>query len=156
MNPVWTLILIACCAMITPGFAHDGGHGPKLTDMGKQGGIVAPVIEAKDAEKGHHAQAVYKSEIVRTDDGTVYVFLYDMKMNALDAEKFSATFNPSAEGTVEFKKSKKWVKQTFSLKTEDGGYVGKAPKAKVKPYNIDVVFKDTQGRELFTAFDNLD
>ncbi len=147
-----SVLMFAATLVTAPAFAHDGGHGPQLSDAGKQGGIVAPVIEAKDVKKGAHAEPAYKAEMVRTEDGTVHVFLYDTKMNALEMGKFEA----SARGVVEFKKSKKWVKEGFPLKSEDGGYLGKAPKVKAKPFNIDITFKDAGGREFLTAFDNLD
>jgi hypothetical protein len=131
--------------------AHDEGHGPKVTDAGKQGGVVAPVVEAKDVSKGAKAKLVYKSELTRADDGTVRVFLYDEQMNPLDLGKFA----DSAKGVLEAKKGKKWTKTPFALKKEEGAFVGKAPKATKKPYNIDVVVNEG-GKELLTAFDNLD
>ncbi|MBL7716562.1 MAG: hypothetical protein JNL01_13950 [Bdellovibrionales bacterium] len=132
-------------------FAHDEGHGPKLTDTGRQGGIVAPVVDAKDAAKGAGAQAVFKSELVRSDDGSIRLFLYDKSMNPADLSKFGKT----AQGTLLSKKSKKMAKETFSLNQEDGSFFGKAPKAASKPFNIEVRVKEGS-KELLTAFENLD
>lgn len=132
-------------------FAHDEGHGPKLTDSAKNGGVLSPVIDAKEASKGAKAAVVYKAELVRAEDGTVRVYFYDKDMNALDLAKL----DKSAKGVIEFKKSKKWMKTPFKLTQEEGAYVGKAPKAPSKPFNIDVRVTES-GKELLTAFDNLD
>jgi hypothetical protein len=148
MNQAITLIALIAAASA---FAHDEGHGPKLTDTAKQGGIVAPVIDAKEASKGAKAGVVYKSELVRSEDGTVRVYLYDQDMNPLDLGKL----DKSAKGIVEFKKNKKWTKNEFSLSQEEGAFVGKAPKSPSKPFNIDVRVKEGS-KELLTAFDNLD
>ena len=132
-------------------FAHDEGHGPKLTDTGRQGGIVAPVVDAKDASKGAGAQVLFKSELVRSEDGSIRLFLYDKGMNPVDLGKFGKT----AQGTLASKKNKKWSKDSFALNQEDGSFVGKAPKASSKPFNIEVRVKEGS-KELLTAFENLD
>ena len=141
-----SIVLSAALAL-----AHEEGHGPKITDSGKQGGIVSPVVDAKDASKGEKAALVYKSELVRSEDGTVRIYLYDSAMNAIDVTQLS----PEAKGILSFKKKKKWTHATFVLKQAEGAYVGKAPKAEAKPFNIDVKIKEGS-RELLTAFDNLD
>ena len=133
------------------GIAHDEGHGPKLTDAAKQGGVVSPVIDAKDASKGAKASLVYKSELVRSEDGTVRVYFYDKDMNPLNLNQLDT----SAKGIVEFKKNRKWNKVPFSLKQEEGAFVGKAPQVAAKPFNIDIHVKEGK-KELLAAFDNLD
>ncbi len=132
-------------------WAHDEGHGPKLTDSAKQGGVVSPVVEAKDASKGAKAPLIHKSELVRAEDGSVRVYLYDKEMKPLDLSQFDS----SAKGVVEFKKNKKWNKVPFSLKQEEGAFVGKAPQVASKPFNIDIHVKEGS-KELLAAFDNLD
>ena len=77
-------------------YAHDEGHGPKLTDQGRQGGVVSPVIDKKDYSKGAKAPVVYKGELVRSEDGTVRVYIYDAQMNPLDAARLA----PEAKGVV--------------------------------------------------------
>lgn len=151
MKKSFSLFIAAAVLASVSAFAHDEGHGPKITDSGKQGGVVAPVIDAKDAKKGAKAEFVHKSELVRSEDGAVRLYLYDKDMNPLDLSKF----DKSAKGVVEFKKSKKWVKNPFTLTQEDGAFVGKAPKTSAKPFNIDVTLKES-GRDLLAAFDNLD
>ena len=131
-------------------FAHDEGHGPKLTDAGKKGGIVSPVIRAADAKKGGKAELLYKAELVRSDDG-VKVYVYDKEMNAVDLSKFEA----KAKGVVESKKQKKWTQTPFDLVLEGDAFNGKAPAPAKKPFNIDVKLK-MGGQELLAAFDNLD
>jgi hypothetical protein len=144
------LIAVIAFLAASAAFAHDEGHGPKLTDQGKQGGVVSPVIDAKDASKGSKATLIYKAELVRSDDGTVRVYLYDKDMNSLDLAKFG-----TAKGVVEFKKNKKWSKEEFTLAPSEGALVGKAPKVNTKPFNIDMRVKEGS-KELLAAFDNLD
>jgi hypothetical protein len=143
--------LAIALALSISAWAHDEGHGPKLTDAAKQGGVVSPVVEAKDASKGVKASLVHKSELVRAEDGTIRVYFYDQNMNPLDMSKFEKM----GKGIVEFKKNRKWNKVSFSLKQEEGAFVGKAPQAPSKPFNIDVHVKEG-GKELLAAFDNLD
>ncbi|MFN0118534.1 MAG: hypothetical protein ACKVQC_09620 [Elusimicrobiota bacterium] len=132
-------------------FAHDEGHGPKLTDQSKQGGVIAPVIDEKDAKKGAKAAVVYKAELVRSDEGIVRLYLYDIQMNVLDISKFEKT----AKGIVEVENKKKYSKTPFDLKIIDDVFTGSAPKASRKPFNIDVHLKEGT-RSLLVAFDNLD
>jgi hypothetical protein len=137
--------------LVQVAFAHDEGHGPKLTDAGRQGGVVAPVVSAKDAKKGASAELVYKAELVRSDDGTVRIYFYDKDMKPLDTSKFAQ----QGEGVIEFKKGKKWETSKFAIRAADGAYSGTAPKPSSKPFNIDIHVKEG-GRELLSAFDNLD
>lgn len=149
MKTYLTLIALVCSTTV---FAHDEGHGPKLTDAGKQGGVVSPVIDSKQVKSGAKAEVIYKAELVRSEDGTTRVYFYDKDMKPLPLSKFDKT----AKGYVEFKKKDgKWSKQEFALTQEDGEFIGKAPKAESKRFNIDVLAKEG-GRELLTAFDNLD
>jgi hypothetical protein len=148
------IFVLASLVLAASAYAHDEGHGPKLSDSPKQGGVIAPVIDSKEVAKGSKAKLLHKSELVRAEDGTVRVYFYDQEMNPLDLSKLA----PEAKAVVEFKKSKKdkkWTKTPFSLKQEEGAYVGKAPKVASKPFNIDVKVKEGD-RELLTAFDNLD
>lgn len=145
------LILVGSLLMATLSFAHDEGHGPKLTDSPKQGGVVAPVIDAKEAKLGAKAALLYKAELVRLDDGTVRVYLYDQTMNPLSLE----ALNPTAQGVLETWKKKTATRKPFELKKESDAFVGQAPKATAKPFNIDVTFQE-KGRKLLAAFDNLD
>jgi hypothetical protein len=132
-------------------FAHDEGHGPKLTDSPKQGGVIAPVVPKKEASKGSKATLVYKAELVRSDDGTIRLYLYDKQMNALDLAKF----DKSANGILVLTKKKKTTTTKFPLTLDGDNFTGKAPAASSKPFNIDVHLKEGK-TELLTAFDNLD
>jgi len=143
--------LLLLGSLISPVLAHDGGHGPKLTDEGQQGGVVSPVIDKKEASKGAGATVVYKAELVRSEDGLVSVYLYDQAMRPLDASKL----NKEAKGAVETFTKGKAATVPFNLSLTDGAFVGTAPKPARKPFNIDVTF--TEGdRRLLAAFDNLD
>jgi hypothetical protein len=134
-----------------PAMAHDEGHGPKLTDQPKQGGVVTPVIDAKEHDLGAKAGVIYKAELVRLDDGTVNVYLYDKDMKALDL----TGFDKAAKGVVETEKKGKVTKNPFSLSLKDGVFTGKPPKPARKPFNIDVTYGEGK-RKLLSAFDNLD
>ena len=144
-----TMLLTAF--LTVPLLAHDEGHGPKLTDQGQQGGVVSPVIDKKETSKGAKAAVVYKAELVRSEDGSVSVYLYDHDMNALDTSKLEK----SARGVVETLTKGKASTVPFNLSLVGGAFTGKSPKPAKKPFNIDVTFKEGN-RELLAAFDNLD
>ena len=142
------IVGIILCVSVTGAFAHDEGHGPKLSDVAKQGGIVSSVVEAKDAKLGEKAPLVHKGELVRNDDGTVRLYLYDAKMNPLKLEGFEKT----AKAILTARKAKT---ASFALKIEGDAFVGTAPKPAKKPFNIDITLKEGS-RNLLVAFDNLD
>lgn len=145
------LILALTLNFTTLSFAHDGGHGPQLSDTGKFGGIVSSVVLKSDVSKGDKAALVYKAELARSQDGTVRVYVYDEKMNQLDL----STFEADGSALLAAKVKGKYKNSTFSLKKEGKSFIGKMPKPEGKPYNIDVTLKE-KTRELFSAFDNLD
>jgi len=140
-----SLLLLASVAS-----AHDEGHGPKFVESSKQGGVTASVVDAKDAKLGAKAALVYKAELIRAEDGTVRVYLYDKKMTPLDA----STFDKSAKAVLLAGK-KKAKQMAFALSLEEGAFIGKAPKAPSKPFNIEITFKEGK-RTLLAAFENLD
>ena len=146
-----TLVLLAGVTV-----AHDGGHGPKLIDTPKQGGKVAPVIASADSGKGAKADLIYKSELVREEDGTVKVYLYDKEMNPLSEAKLSK-FTKSAMATVEHVKKGKIAKTTrFSLELKGDSFTGKiGDMPKTPTFNIDVKIQES-GSELLVAFDGLE
>lgn len=143
--------VLLAASLSLPAFAHDEGHGPKLTDGGKMGGIMTAVVLAKDAKLGAKAPLVYKAELTRADDGTVRVYFYDKDMKTLDIAGLPKT----AKASIEAKKRKKWTSTPFVLKKSADGYEGKAPKPASKPFNIDVTIVEGK-RELLAAFDGLD
>jgi hypothetical protein len=147
-------LFLALCSLVLAGpitFAHDEGHGPKLTDSGKYGGLVAPVVDLKDAKKGTKAELIYKAELVRSSDGTVRAYLYDKELKPLDLAKIEKT----AKGILGGKVKGKYQTEKFDLKLEGNSFTGKMPKTSAKPYNLDFHFTEP-GRTLLTAFDNLD
>lgn len=144
---------VACLSLlmlVSVASAHDEGHGPKLVESSKQGGVLASVVEAKDAKLGPKAAPVYKAELIRSEDGTVRVYLYDKQMARLDISTFDK--NAKAVLLVGKKKSKK---MPFSLSLEEGAFIGKAPKASSRPFDIEITFKEGK-RALLAAFENLD
>lgn len=147
MKLIITLIL-ACSFSV---FAHDEGHGPKLTDAPKQGGVISSVVLAKDAGLGTKAPMRYKAEIVRSQTGLVRLYFYDQKMEALK----SGMLAEAANGILISGKKGKKTEQKFELKWVTDHFEGQAPKPLRKPFNIDV--KVMEGStELLVAFDNLD
>lgn len=147
MNKILALTL----TLSLSAFAHDEGHGPKLTDSPKQGGVLTSVVLAKDASKGTKADLVYKAEIVRSSDNTIRVYYYDQSMNPVKVEGFAKT----AKADLITEKKGKFTVQKFELKFVVDHFEGKSPKPARKPYNIDVKVMEGE-RELLAAFDNLD
>lgn len=131
--------------------AHDEGHGPKLADAGKFGGLVSGVVLKSEAKMGGKAALVHKAELVRSSDGMVRLYVYGTTMSPLDLK----SMNGKAVASLAAKVKGKWKTTTFDLELKDGLFIGKMPKPEAKPYNIDVVLKDGE-KELLTAFDNLD
>jgi hypothetical protein len=131
--------------------AHDEGHGPKLSDTGKYGGLVSAVVAKADAKLGAKAPLVHKAELVRAADGTVRIYLYDTTMKPLDLAGFDARGSATLAALVK----KKYKDTDFKLELKDGSFTGKMPKPAGKPYNIDITVKQN-GKELLSAFDNLD
>ena len=143
---VWLLIMFSVNT-----FAHDEAHGPQLSDAPKQGGLVASVILFKEESLGAKAQLKRKAEIVRSQDGTVRVYFYDITMGPLK----SGLLAVKASGNLISGKKGKIKQQKFELTWKEDHFEGKSPKPTRKPYNIDVkVLEGTS--ELFVAFDNLD
>lgn len=142
---------VLAAALSLPAAAHDEGHGPKLTDAGKMGGVLTAVVLAKDAKLGTKAELVYKAELTRAEDGTVRVYLYDKDMKPMSG----AALPKKAKAVLQSKKGKKWTSVAFPLKATAAGFEGKAPKPAGRPFNIDVTFTEDK-RELLAAFDGLD
>lgn len=132
-------------------YSHDEGHGPKLNDSPPFGGLLAAVIEAKDAALGPKAALVYKAELVRSEEGTVRVWLYDKDLRPLDPARFAK----NAGAVLEIARKRKVTRIPFALELKDGVFIGKAPRAPGKPFNIDVTVTEGK-RKLLCAFDNLD
>lgn len=145
----WGILLAASLSL--PAFAHDEGHGPKLVDAGKMGGVVSAVVRAEDAKLGSKAALLYKAELTRSEDGIVRVYLYDKDMKPVDPARFGKT----AKATLETHKKKKTTRTAFTLTLEEQAFTGRAPKASSKPFNIDVIIKEGD-KPLLAAFDNLD
>ena len=143
--------ILLAASLSLPAFAHDEGHGPKLTEGGKMGGVMTAVVLAKDAKLGDKAPLVYKAELTRADDGTVRVYFYDKEMKPLNL----ASLPKTAKAALQAKKLKKWTSTPFVLEKGVDGYEGKAPKSGSKPFNIDVTVMEGK-RELLAAFDGLD
>lgn len=130
-------------------FAHEG-HGEMPTELSKFGGIMGNVVsESKMEAKVKNNPPLMKAEIVRSEDGTVRVYLYDLNMKQMKVDGLSK----EAKGTVDNRKAK--TKDKFTLMAHGDHFMGKIPKQKKRPFDIYLTF--SQGTEkLFVGFDNLD
>lgn len=145
------LIFAAVLSLSLTATAHDEGHGPKVTDTGKFGGLISGVVLKKDASLGAKASLVHKAELTRSGEGVARLYLYDSKMNPLDMKSLSGT----ASATMWFRVKGKAMSSKFEMAAKDGAFEGKMPKPGAKPYNLDIELKQGD-KELLTAFDNLD
>lgn len=145
------IIIALVLCFVGTSYAHDEGHGPKVSDTGNFGGLVSAVVLKADAKKGTKADLVHKAELVRSGDGVVLVYLYDKQMKPLDLKGFDA----KGSATMAAKVKGKWKDTEFALNLKDNAFTGKLPKVEARPYNIDVTLKQ-DGKELLSAFDNLD
>ncbi len=145
------LLLTACLASSFPAFAHDEGHGPKLSDTGKFGGLVSAVVDRKQASLGSKAELRYKAELVRSPDGKVQVYLYDSTMKPVDG----SAWDMKGKVTMATRKKGKMQSKDFEVSFDGKSFSGQMPELIGKPFNLDFIFKD-KDKELLTAFDNLD
>ncbi len=145
------MIFLVAFGFTTSASAHDEGHGPKLADTGKYGGLVSAVVLKADASKGGSAALVHKAELVRSTDGTTRYYLYNTEMKPLDVKGFDT----KASASMASKVKGKWKSITFPLELKNGVFSGKMPTPEAKPYNVDITVKEG-GKELLSAFDNLD
>ncbi|HET9240110.1 MAG TPA: hypothetical protein VFO10_22800 [Oligoflexus sp.] len=145
------LLLAISFASSIPALAHDEGHGPKLSDTGKFGGLVSAVVAKKDAKLGPKAQLMNKAELVRSPDGKLQVYVYDAEMKPVDASAWDKT----AKVTMATEKKGKWQSKDFTITYDGKAFSGQMPAPIGKPFNLDFVFK-AKDKELLSAFDNLD
>ena len=83
------ILSLIITALLSPKlFAHDEGHGPKLGDQAKFGGVIAAVISASEVEKGRKADLIYKAELTKNSDGIVRLYFYDIEMKAVSSKQF--------------------------------------------------------------------
>ncbi|MAE58824.1 MAG: hypothetical protein CME69_08090 [Halobacteriovorax sp.] len=129
-------------------FAHDGGHGPSISDESMQGGKVAAVINYKEVNEGTHAKMLLKGELV-VEGLTVKLYLYDKKMNEISLNKYPKTIE-----AIQIERGKEANFQ-LNLSESKKFYIGKRTKNKRVPYNIDVKIKKAD-ITYFAAFDGLD
>lgn len=144
-----SIALIALMSLST--MAHEGGHG-ELEEGGKFGGITSPVVGKAEAGKGNKAKTLFKSELVRSEDGTLRLYLYDEKMNLLSLNDFGE----KVEAKLEVKKKGKFTYfGSFELKKASNHFVGKLPSVEYKPFNVDLFLTHKQA-SLFVGYSNLD
>lgn len=161
------LLISSAIALLlsAPSFAHDGGHGPKVTDIGKHGGKITAVIAKSDQELGPKAKMYHKAELVRVKDSKGNIgfrfYVYDKAMKPLPTDKLSL----KASGIVAYwkrvpgkklDKEKDGVVKPFMMELKKKYYVGmKIPKADVKKVFMDITFHDGK-QEVMAAFTDVE
>ncbi len=140
------VLLVLTVLLGLPVFAHDD-HGPKVNDGGKYGGVVAAAVIEGAAKK----EVIYKAELVRSEDRTVRLYLFDKHMKLVDYSKFGK----SISANVEVMKGGKAINSPFTLTLEGNHFKGIAPKPSKHPFNIDVMLSDGTNK-LLIGFTNLD
>lgn len=132
-------------------FAHEGGHG-HVTEGGKFGGIMAPIVDKTEAGKGDKAKTLYKAELVRAASGKLSFYIFDVKMKVMDL----GTFGEEIDAKLEVKKKGKFTYfGELKLKKAGNHFEGQLPQIDYKPFNIDF-FLTKSGQKLFVGFSNLD
>ena len=144
-----SLLSLALCSVSA--YAHDDGHGPKLGDQPKFGGLVAAVIDYLEVNKGREAKLLYKAELTKNAKGVVRVYFYDNTMKPISIDGFNAA---TADLIHKDRKSKKWITKSFKLEKKGDFYEGNLPLKPRPPFNVDVKV-DSKDKKLFMAFDNL-
>lgn len=129
--------------MSTSLFAHDEGHGPKLTDRPKYGGKVAAVVE--DGMLTHTVK--YKAELVKNSKNEVKLYVYDKEMEPVTLDRFS-------EARLEAQGRRSKQAQKVSLTKSDKFFEGKLPQMK-GPFSVDIVVKEND-EELIAGFGMFD
>jgi len=135
-------LLAMTLGMSSVALSHDGGHGPKMTDVGKFGGSLADVKDKSSA-------SVYKSELVKTSDGKIQVKIVDKSGKPIDSSSWDKSASASASsGRKGSEKSSK-----FELTNDGKGFVGTLPSDVKPPYTLKVSFSE-KGNELNVIFAN--
>ena len=143
-----TILLLASLSI--PAMAHDGDHGHKIIRSGKYGGVLTQVSSGSSQSEAEKSKAMYTAELVKDDEGTISIYLYDQNMKPIELNRFSS----KASGTLESGKRKR-AKTLFFLSKRGLSFSGKLPKKKRHPYNITIEL--TEGsKTLSMAFNNLD
>ena len=140
MKTLITLLLLVAVGA----FAHDEGHGPKIVEAAKRGGVLAAVLDTKNRSVD------YKAELVRTG-GKALVYIYDTSLESTDTSSLSKT----AKGVLEVKRRKDASKTQFDLELKEGLFEGVLPKTKGRPFDIEVSFKRGD-KNYQVVFENLD
>lgn len=143
------LIFITTLFISLSAFTHVGHEMP--TEPAKYGGVLGNVMEESKGHrhKGHDERPLLKAEVVRSEDGTIRLYVYDLKMNQLKADAFSK----EARVTVDNRRAK--TKDKFTLKAAGDHFIGTMPKQRKKPFDLYITLNRST-EHLFVAFDNLD
>lgn len=148
MKKLFVLVLTIISMSV---MAHVGGHG-SVSEGGKFGGIMAPIVDKAEAGKGEKAKAIFKAELVRAASGKLSLYIFDEKMKVMDL----ASFGNEVEANVEVKKKGKFTYVgNFKFKKAGNHFEGQLPQVEYKPFNVDIFLTKGQ-QKLFVGFSNLD
>lgn len=148
MKSLWVMLFLIFSIGL---FAHEGGHGD-VTEGGKFGGIMAPIVKKEEAGSGNKSKFLFKAELVRSESGKISFYIFDDKMNLLKLDSFGAEITAKLEVK---KKGKFTYFGEFKLTKNGNHFTGQLPKIEYKPFNIDFFLKQGN-QELFVGFSNLD
>lgn len=145
------LIAVFLFSMMTGAQAHDEGHGPKLTDPAKYGGMIAPVIFKSDVDKGRKAKMQFKAEVTKNSAGKMRIYLYDTSMKPVKNVEFE-----KLGGVVYFKDSKTGKSKDAKLSvTKKGEEIStQLPKEVKGRFDFDFTF-GIKKEKYFVAFDGM-
>ncbi|MCY4524294.1 MAG: hypothetical protein OXB84_06110, partial [Halobacteriovoraceae bacterium] len=120
------LIAIFIMAIFSLSQAHEGGHHHQTTGSGKYGGVLTKVFPVSGDNHSAKPKAVYNAEIVKDEEGKIFVYFYDKKMKLIKLDKFSN----KANGMVKTGRGRKITKVPFLLNKNDTAFTGNIPKVK--------------------------
>lgn len=146
------MTFMALLLTLTTGlYAHEGGHG-ELNEGGKFGGVTSPMVDFTQAGLGDKATTLYKAELVRAENGTLSLYIFDKDMKLMPLDHFA----DGIEAKLEVKKKGKFTYfGTFKFIKNKNHFKGQLPKIEYKPFNIDI-FPMHKSQKLFVGFSNLD
>lgn len=129
--------------------AHEG-HGEAPKDPSRFGGQLSNVVDAtKVSKKEKNNPPIFKSELIRSEDGTLRLYIFDLKMKDTDLSSFSSKIEANVENT------KNKINLNFELEKHGNHFMGKMPKVNKRPFNLYFKIKN-KNQDLFVGYDNLD
>lgn len=131
---------------------HEGSHAPATQEVGKYGGILADVVIKDKTKDYHHSKKIYKAEIVRSSESqTIRIYVYDQKKKLLDL----TNFKNYAMVDIKYKNKSQYITRPTYLRLHKNYFMGKSPKPKRKPFNLEITLNEND-QDLLVIFEDLD